>query len=98
MVTTGWRVAFTERRLPARRRAKVEADHPAVPPEPRLVHPRQPGGVIAGSIAYRHHRVQMFEGYAGASASGFRGEVEAEEAIARGEQLCDLITSHGYPS
>lgn len=23
-----------------------------------------PGGVIAGSIAYRYHRVQMFEGYA----------------------------------
>ena len=56
---------------------------------------RQPGGVIAGSIAYRHHRVQMFEGYAGTSASGFRAEVEAEEAIARGEQLGDLITSHG---
>lgn len=53
---------------------------------------RQPGGVIAGSIAYRHHRVQMFEGYAGTSASGFRGEVEAEEAIARGEHLGDLIT------
>jgi len=56
---------------------------------------RQPGGVIAGSMAYRHHRVQMFEGYAGTSASGFRAEVEAEDAIARGEQLCDLVTSHG---
>jgi hypothetical protein len=57
---------------------------------------RQPGGVIAGSIAYRHHRVHMFEGYAGTSASGFRAEVEAEEAIARGEQLCDLVTGHGH--
>ena len=57
---------------------------------------RQPGGVIAGSMAYRHHRVRMFEGYAGTSASGFRAEVEAEDAIARGEQLCDLITSHGH--
>jgi len=57
---------------------------------------RRPGGVIAGSIAYRHHRVQMFEGYAGTSASGFRAEVEAEEAIARGEQLGDLITGHGH--
>lgn len=47
-------------------------------------------------MAYRHHRVQMFEGYAGTSASGFRAEVEAEDAIARGEQLCDLITSHGH--
>jgi len=47
-------------------------------------------------MAYRHHRVQMFEGYAGTSASGFRAEAEAEDAIARGEQLCDLITSHGH--
>jgi len=38
----------------------------------------------------------MFEGYAGTSASGFRAEVEAEEAIARGEQLGDLITGHGH--
>jgi hypothetical protein len=57
---------------------------------------RRPGGVIAGAMAYRHHRVQMFEGYAGSSASGFRAEVEAEEAIARGEQLCDLVTGHDY--
>lgn len=34
----------------------------------------------------------MFEGYAGTSASGFRAEVEAQEAIARGEQLGDMIT------
>jgi hypothetical protein len=32
----------------------------------------------------------------GTSASGFRAEVEAEDAIARGWQLCDLITSHGH--
>lgn len=38
----------------------------------------------------------MFEGYAGTSASGFRAEVEAEEAIARGEQLGDLVTGHGH--
>lgn len=52
---------------------------------------RQPGGTIAGSIQYRHHSVQMFEGYAGTSASGFRHEVEAEQALARGEQLGDII-------
>ncbi|SBT89348.1 Phage integrase, N-terminal SAM-like domain [Streptomyces sp. DI166] len=52
---------------------------------------RQPGGTIAGAIQYRHHSVQMFEGYAGTSASGFRHEVEAEQAIARGEQLGDII-------
>ena len=46
---------------------------------------RRPGGSIAGAIAYRHHSVQMFEGYAGTSASGFRAEVEAEEALARGD-------------
>ncbi|WP_319054772.1 hypothetical protein [Streptomyces europaeiscabiei] len=54
---------------------------------------RQPGGTIAGAIQYRHHSVQMFEGYAGTSSSGFRHEVEAEQAIARGEKLGDLILS-----
>ncbi|MFF2147211.1 hypothetical protein [Kitasatospora sp. NPDC058190] len=54
---------------------------------------RRPGGVIAGALQYRHLRVQMFEGYAGTSDSGFRDEVESEEAIARGEKLGDLITS-----
>ncbi|MFG3053160.1 hypothetical protein ACGFZP_19705 [Kitasatospora sp. NPDC048239] len=52
---------------------------------------RRPGGVIAGALQYRHLRVQMFEGYAGNSSSGFRDEVESEEAIARGEKLGDLI-------
>lgn len=54
---------------------------------------RQPGGTIAGAIQYRHHSIQMFEGYAGTSASGFRPEVEAEQAIARGEKLGDIILS-----
>ncbi|WP_128977510.1 hypothetical protein [Streptomyces roseicoloratus] len=52
---------------------------------------RQPGGSIAGAIQYRHHSIQMFEGYAGTSTSGFRPEVEAEQAIARGEKLGDII-------
>ena len=51
---------------------------------------RQPGGVIAGAMQYRHLRVQMFEGYAGTSASGFRAEVEAEDAISRGEKLARI--------
>ncbi|MFI6031604.1 hypothetical protein [Amycolatopsis magusensis] len=51
---------------------------------------RRPGGAIAGSLQYRHLRVQMFEGYAGTSASGFRAEVEAEEAFLRGEHLVEL--------
>ena len=45
---------------------------------------RRPGGVIAGALQYRHHVIQMFESYAGTSASGFRAEVEAEQAMARG--------------
>lgn len=59
---------------------------------------RRPGGVIAGALQFRHLRVQMFEGYAGTSDSGFRDEVEAEDAIARGEKLGDLIVSHEFHS
>jgi hypothetical protein len=42
-------------------------------------------------MQYRHQSVQMFEGYAGTSVSGFRPEVEAEQALARGEKLGDII-------
>jgi hypothetical protein len=52
---------------------------------------RRPGGSIAGAIAYRHMSIQMFEGYAGTSDSGFRAEVESEQALARGEQLLAMI-------
>ncbi|MFC9234934.1 hypothetical protein ACFTZK_00285 [Streptomyces decoyicus] len=44
----------------------------------------RPGGTVAGAIQYRHLSVQMFEGYAGTSESGFRPEVEAEQALTRG--------------
>lgn len=57
---------------------------------------RRPGGAIAGAIAYRHHSVQMFEGYAGTSESGFRAEVEAEQALARGEGLAALVEGHDH--
>ncbi|MCR2818921.1 hypothetical protein NQ166_08785 [Microbacterium sp. zg.Y1090] len=57
---------------------------------------RRPGGSIAGAIQYRHHSIQMFEGYAGTSDSGFRAEVEAEEAILRGETLQALIDQHEH--
>ncbi|MFE3956054.1 hypothetical protein ACFXPS_17905 [Nocardia sp. NPDC059091] len=57
---------------------------------------RRPGGVIAGAIAYRHHSVQMFEGYAGTSDSGFRAEVESEQALARGEHLLEMIDAHEH--
>lgn len=57
---------------------------------------RHPGGVIAGALQYRHHSIQMFEGYAGTSDSGFRAEVESEQAIARGEGYMEMIDSHQH--
>jgi hypothetical protein len=38
----------------------------------------------------------MFEGYAGTSASGFRAEVEAEQALARGEELALMVEGHDH--
>lgn len=55
---------------------------------------RKPGGSIAGAVAFRHQAIHMFEGYAGTSESGFRAEVESEQALARGEQLIDLSDVH----
>ncbi|MEU5325658.1 hypothetical protein [Streptomyces parvus] len=57
---------------------------------------RRPGGVIAGAMQYRHHSIQMFEGYAGTSDSGFRAEVESEQAIARGEVYMEMIDAHQH--
>ncbi|PPJ25647.1 hypothetical protein C5F51_22745 [Nocardia nova] len=57
---------------------------------------RRPGGAIAGAIAYRHLSIQMFEGYAGTSDSGFRAEVESEQALARGEHLLTMIDQHQH--
>ena len=57
---------------------------------------RRPGGVIAGALQYRHQAIQLFEGYAGTSDSGFRAEAESEQAIARGEHLLALIDRHDH--
>ncbi|WP_341514533.1 hypothetical protein AAC389_29820 (plasmid) [Rhodococcus qingshengii] len=57
---------------------------------------RQPGGAVAGAIAYRHLSIQMFEGYAGTSDSGFRAEVEAEQALLRGNDLLAMIDQHEH--
>ena len=57
---------------------------------------RRPGGTIAGAIHYRHLSIQMFEGYAGTSDSGFRAEVEREQALARGEHLLAMIDAHEH--
>lgn len=57
---------------------------------------RRPGGAIAGAIAYRHQAIHMFEGYADTSDSGFRAEVESEQALARGEHLLTMIDAHQH--
>ena len=57
---------------------------------------RRPGGSIAGAIQYKHHGIQMFEGYAGTSRSGFRAEVESEQALLRGEHLTDIATTYPH--
>jgi len=48
----------------------------------------RPFGTVAGKIQYKHASIAMFEGYAGASASGFRREVEQERALGR---LDDIV-------
>jgi hypothetical protein len=57
---------------------------------------RRPGGVIARTLQYCHHAIEMFESYAGTSASGLRAEVEAEQAIARGEHLLAMTDQHQH--
>jgi integrase len=48
----------------------------------------RPFGTVAGKIQYKHASIAMFEGYAGASASGFRREVTQERALGR---LDDIV-------
>lgn len=55
---------------------------------------RRPGGVIAGALQYQHHSIQMFEGYAGESESGFLEEVEANRAMLRFESFVLDRESH----
>ncbi|SPX82478.1 hypothetical protein [Mycobacteroides abscessus] len=50
----------------------------------------QPFGVVAGARQYKHAAITMFEGYAGASASGFADEVAAEQATAKLDYVEDL--------
>ncbi|MGW0775102.1 hypothetical protein ACWD01_15945 [Streptomyces sp. NPDC002835] len=57
---------------------------------------RRPGGTIAGALHYKHQSIQMFEGYAGTSDSGFRAEVESEQALARGEHLLAMVDAHEH--
>ncbi|WP_298280450.1 integrase [uncultured Bradyrhizobium sp.] len=48
----------------------------------------RPFGTIAGMIQYKHASVAAFEGYAGSSRSGFRGEIEAQRALG---QIDDIL-------
>jgi hypothetical protein len=80
--------AMTDGRLQTRQFRRTLAWHIA----------RRPGGAIAGAIQYRHLSIQMFEGYAGTTQSGFRAEVEAEQALTRGEHLLAMTTSHHHPA
>jgi len=57
---------------------------------------RRPGGTIAGALQYRHHGIHIFEGYAGTSDSGFRAEVESEQALARGEHYLAMVDAHEH--
>jgi hypothetical protein len=49
----------------------------------------RPFGTIAGMIQYKHASVAAFEGYAGASRSGLRAEVETEHRLG---QIDDILT------
>lgn len=85
------------------------ADRPAIPHvdgRPWRFTPRQfrrtlawyianrPFGVIAGKIQYKHASVAMFDGYAGASASGFRQEVEQERALGQLDDVVEQYEAH----
>lgn len=79
-------------------------DAPAIPPGPNGAQWRittrqfrrtiawhianRPFGTIAGMIQYKHASVAAFEGYAGASASGFRAEVEQQRSLG---QIDDIL-------
>jgi len=49
----------------------------------------QPFGDVAGMIQYQHVKITTFQGYAGTSESGFRAEIEQEEADARLRDVFD---------
>lgn len=56
---------------------------------------RRPGGILAGAMHYKHQSIQIFEGYAGDSASGFVEEFESERALERGELLAFSPDKYG---
>lgn len=51
---------------------------------------RQPFGIVAGKIQYKHLSVAAFEGYAGTSASGFLAEIESEMQLAGASRMTEI--------
>ena len=74
----------------------MEVHNPAVPQKPGLAHCPSPRRGHRGSTAVPAPRYSALRGYAGTSGSGFRAEVESEQAIARGEHLLALIDQHDH--
>lgn len=83
------------------------AEMPVIPPGPDgkqwHITPRQfrrtiawhianrPFGTIAGMLQYKHASVAAFDGYSGASRSGFRAEVETERQLGQLDDLLDYF-------
>lgn len=60
----------------------------------------RPFGTVAGKIQYKHASIAMFEGYSGASPSGFRREVEQERALGQLDDIVEYYEGairHGLP-
>ncbi|MBN9441405.1 hypothetical protein [Bosea sp. (in: a-proteobacteria)] len=55
----------------------------------------RPFGIVAGMLQYGHASVQMFEGYAGSSGSGFKQEIEKERALSR---MADIVEMYAEDS
>jgi integrase len=54
----------------------------------------RPFGTVAGMIQYKHASIAAYEGYAGASRSGFRSEVERERALGQLDDVLSYFESH----
>lgn len=51
---------------------------------------RQPFGVVAGKIQFKHLSVGAFEGYAGTSPANFRAEIEEERQLAGADRFAEI--------
>lgn len=54
----------------------------------------RPFGAVAGMIQYKHASVAAFEGYAGSSRSGFRGEIARERALGQIDDIMTYFDAH----